>query len=121
VCLKNLAWGVCVLEDQYGFILHHHVMEKQNDVDIAVMMVAEAKRKFAALSCCSFDKGFHSPVNKQQPLELLDYVVLPKKGKLSQAEKQIEFSEEFIEARHKHAKLHQTSLARQRRLERFAA
>jgi len=100
---QELGLGVCILEDQYGFILHHHVMEKQKDVHIAVMMVAEAKRKFAALSCCSFDKGFHSPANKQQLQELLNDVVLPKKGKLSEAEKQIEFSEEFIAARHKHA------------------
>ena len=78
-------------------------MEKQKDVDIAVTMVAEAKRKFNALSCCSFDKGFHSPANKEQLQVILDDVVLPKKGKLSEAEKQIEFSEDFIEARHKHA------------------
>jgi IS5 family transposase len=100
---QELGLGVCVLEDQYGFILHHHVMEKQKDVDIAVMMVAEAKRKFATLSCCSFDRGFYSPANRQQLQDFLDDVVLPKKGKLSQADKQIEFSEEFIETRHKHA------------------
>jgi transposase, IS5 family len=100
---QELGLGVCVLEDQYGFILHHQVMEKQKDVDIAVTMVAEAKRKFNALSCCSFDKGFHSPANKEQLQVILDDVVLPKRGKLSEAEKQIEFSENFIEARHKHA------------------
>ncbi len=100
---QELGLGVCILEDQYGFILHHHVMEKQKDVEIAVMMVAEAKRKFAALSCCSFDKGFYSPTNKQGLQEILDDVILPKKGKLSQADKQIEFCQEFIEARHKHA------------------
>jgi hypothetical protein len=100
---QELGLGVCVLEDQYGFILHHHVMEKQKDVDIAVMMVAEAKRKFGALCCCSFDKGFYSPSNKQELQTVLDYLVLPKKGKLSEADKQVEFSEEFITARHKHA------------------
>lgn len=100
---QELGLGVCVLEDQYGFILHHHVMEKQKDVDIAVTMVAVAKSKFAALSCCSFDKGFYSPANKQELQTILEDVVLPKKGRLSEAEKQIEFSDEFIEARHKHA------------------
>jgi len=100
---QELGLGVCVLEDRYGFILHHHVMEKQKDVEIAVMMVAEAKRKFAALSCCSFDKGFYSQKNRKELQGLLDDVVLPKKGKLSAAEKRIEFSGEFIEARHKHA------------------
>lgn len=100
---QELGLGLCVLEDQYGFILHHHVMEKQKDVDIATMMVAKAKRKFSALSCCSFDRGFYSKTNKQQLEDLLDDVVLPKKGKLSEADKQIEFSPEFIKARHKHA------------------
>ena len=33
--------------------------KSKKDVDIAVTMVAEAKRKFPALSCCSFDKGFY--------------------------------------------------------------
>ena len=100
---QELGLGVCILEDQYGFILHHQVMEKQKDVDIAVTMVAEAKRKFPALSCCSFDKGFYSQSNKQEVQGLLDDAVLPKKGKLSQSDRQIEFSKEFIEARHKHA------------------
>lgn len=44
-----------VLEDQYGFILHHQVMEHEKDVGIAVSMVAEAKRRFPALAVCSFD------------------------------------------------------------------
>lgn len=100
---QELGLGVCIIEDQYGFILHHHVMEKQKDVDIAVPMVAEAKRKFDALSSCSFDKGFYSPSNRNNLRQILDCVVLPKKGKLSEADKQIEYSEEFVGARRKHA------------------
>ena len=100
---QELGLSVCILEDQYGFILHHHVMENQKDVEIAVLMVSEAKREFAALSGCSFDKGFYSPENREELQVLLDEVVLPKKGKLSQKDKQIEHSEEFIESRHKHA------------------
>lgn len=100
---QELGLGVCILEDQYGFILHHHVMENQKDVEIAVMMVSEAKRRYAALSECSFDKGFYSPKNKEKLKGLLDEVILPKKGKLSQKDKQTEHSQEFIEARHKHA------------------
>jgi hypothetical protein len=101
--LQELGLGVCILEDQYGFILHHHVMEKQKDVDIAVMMVTEAKRKFPTLSVCSFDRGFYSPKNREDLQEHLDRVVLPKKGKLSEKDKEIEHSEEFIESRRKHA------------------
>jgi len=100
---QELGLGVCILEDQYGFILHHHVMENQNDVEIAVLMASEAKRKFADLSGCSFDKGFYSLENRKELQALLDEVVLPKKGKLSQKDKQTEYSEEFVEYRHKHA------------------
>jgi len=100
---QELGLKVCVLEDQYGFILHHHVMENQTDDKIAVEMVVEAKKKFATLNSCSFDKGFHSPKNQDDLKQLLDNVVLPRKGKLSIAAKKIEHSEEFIYGRRKHA------------------
>ena len=100
---QELGLGVCILEDQYGFILHHHVMEHQKDVDIAVLMVTEAKRKFSGLFGCSFDKGFYSPGKREELRTILDQVVLPKKGRLSQKDKQIEYGEEFIESRRKHS------------------
>jgi IS5 family transposase len=95
---QELGLGVCILEDQYGFILHYHVMENQKDVDIAVLMASEAKRKFADLCGVSFDKGFYSSKNREKLQDILDEVVLPKKGKLSKKDKQIQYSEEFIES-----------------------
>ena len=100
---QELGLGVCVLEDQYGFILHHHVMEKQKDVEIAVLIASEAKRKYASLSSCSFDKGFYSSGNREKLQTVLEKVVLPKKGRLSKEDKQIEYSEDFIESRCRHA------------------
>lgn len=100
---QELGLKVCILEDQYGFILHHHVMEHQTDDQVAVAMVADTQQKHAGLSRCSFDKGFHSPQNQQDLKLLLDQVVLPRKGRLSSAAKQIEHSEDFIQARHKHS------------------
>jgi hypothetical protein len=52
---------------------------------------------------CRFDRGFYSPENKSQLSEILDYVVLPKKGRLSTKDKEIEYSEEFVETRRKHS------------------
>lgn len=100
---QELGLKVCVLEDQFGFLLHHQVMEDQTDDQVTVAMVAEAKKKFAALNSCSFDKGFHSPKNQEELQDLLDHVVLPRKGKLSLKAKEIEHSEDFIEARYKHS------------------
>ena len=100
---QELGLKVCVLKDQYGFILHHQVMEQQTDDKVAVAMVQGAKDRFENLVGCSFDKGFYSPGNKSPLANILDYVILPKKGRLSAKDKQIEHSKEFIESRRKHS------------------
>ena len=100
---QELGLKVCILEDQFGYILHHQVMENQTDNQVAVSMVAAAKMKFDALSSCSFDKGFHSPDNQEKLSKLLDKVVLPRKGKRSAKVREIETSDWFIQARHQHA------------------
>lgn len=100
---QELGLKVCIIEDQNGFILHHHIMEKQTDVEVAVLMANEAKRKFGHIASCSFDKGFYSPKNKKELQDYVDNVVLPKKGKLSDQEKEVEHSDEFVEARRKHS------------------
>jgi len=100
---QELGLKVCILEDQFGYILHHHVMETQTDNQVAVAMVAAAKMKFDALSSCSFDKGFHSPDNQEKLSALLDQVVLPRKGKRSAKVREIETRKKFVLARHQHA------------------
>jgi len=100
---QELGLSVCILKDQYGFILHHQVMEQQTDSKVAVAMAQGAKDSFENLTGCSFDKGFYSPENKKQLANILDYVVLPKKGRLSAKDKQIEQSEEFVKSRRKHS------------------
>ena len=100
---QELGLKVCVLKDQFGFILHHLVMEQQTDDKVAVDMTKGAKERFENLSGCSFDKGFYTPDNRDRLANILDYVILPKKGRLSEKDKRIETSEEFIECRRKHS------------------
>ena len=100
---QELGLSVCVLKDQYGFILHHRVLEQQTDDKVAVAMAQGAKDRFPNLAGCSFDKGFYSPDNKRRLDNILDYVILPKKGRLSAKDKEIETSEEFIKCRRKHS------------------
>lgn len=100
---QELGLRVCILEDQHGFILHHLVMEKQTDDKVAVKITRAAKEKFPALSGCSYDKGFHSRGNKKDLAKIIDKVILPKKGKLSLKDKEIEYSDEFIRLRHQHS------------------
>jgi len=99
----ELGLKVCVVEDQYGFILHHQVMQNETDEQVAIPIIRQARNKFPGLSTCSFDKGFHSSGNQKDLLEYLDFVVLPKKGKLSQKDKEREHSKEFIQTRYRHA------------------
>lgn len=99
----ELGVRVCIMEDQYGFILNSRVMEKETDDKVAVPMVEEVKKKFSLINSCSFDRGFWSPSNKIELSKLLDKVILPKKGKLNEKEKEIEGEEEFRKAKRKHS------------------
>lgn len=99
----ELGLKVCILEDQYRFILHHEVMQNKSDDQLAVSMVEQAQQRFADLNACSFDKGFHSQDNQQRLKERLALVALPRKGKLSQSAQAQEQSEAFVQARHQHS------------------
>lgn len=99
----ELGLKVCILEDAMRFILHHEVMQKQTDEQIAVRMVTEGQARFPGLRIVSMDKGFHSPLNQTELKQHLDKVVLPKKGRLSQGDKQRESDPEFIRLRHQHS------------------
>jgi len=100
---QELGLKVCIVKDQFGFILHHRVMQNETDDQIAVPIIQETKDRFTDLGCCSFDKGFHSPQNQLELRDILDRVALPRKGRLSAINKEIENSEEFRETRRKHS------------------
>ena len=91
------------MEDQHQFLLHHQVMEKETDNQVAVSMVNETKERFPDLSTCSFDKGFHSPENQKTLNELLAVAALPSKGKRSEKTQAWESSEDFKQARQHHS------------------
>lgn len=99
----ELGLRVGVIEDYYQFILHHHVMEKQTDKEIAVSLTQEAKKRFPNLLQVSYDKGFHSPKNQEDLRKELTNVILPRKGKLSRQAEALENEEDFIKARRQHS------------------
>ena len=99
---QELGLKVCVVEDQYGFILNHMVMRKTTDEKIAIPFIRATKERFPQLSSCSFDKGFYSPTNRTQLAQMLDLVVLPKKGRRSEEERTFESSDEFVRQRKQH-------------------
>ena len=99
----ELGLNVCILEDQYGYILHHRVMEGQTDKTVAVPMVKEAQARFPHLKQCSFDEGFYTRANQKKLRDLLDVSVLPQKGRLPAEEEAFESSEVFVAGRRQHA------------------
>ena len=99
----ELGVKVCILEDQHQFILHHQVMQKSGDDQVAVPMVAAAKKRFPNLNVCSFDKGFHTLQNQAALQEHLTLVALPRKGKLSQSAQAVEQADGFVKARRAHS------------------
>ncbi len=100
---QELGLRVCLLEDQYGFVLHHQVMQRMTDEAVAVPMVTHTQSYFSTLNQCSFDKGFYTPTVRTQLEELLDLVILPKKGKLSEQERQRQSSDDFVQGRKQHS------------------
>lgn len=99
----ELGMRVAIVEDQHRFILHHHLMEKTTDDQIAVSLVDKTQARYAAVKSMSFDKGFHSPGNQTQLKQKLETLVLPKKGRLSEADKARESEAEFVRLRRQHS------------------
>ncbi len=98
----ELGINVCIITDENGLILNHRIMRKETDSSIAIPFIKETQEKYTNLSQCSFDKGFHSPQNQKVLSEILDYSVLPTKGRLSDARKKIEYSDKFRKAKMQH-------------------
>ena len=94
---------VCIIQDQFQFILHHQVMQNITDSKIAVSIVKETKSRFPNLRSISYDKGFHSPDNQIKLKKIVDVAVLPKKGKLSKNDKERESDPEFKRLRKMHS------------------
>jgi DNA-binding FrmR family transcriptional regulator len=99
----ELGLRVCVVEDQHRFILNHQVMEGTTDDAVAVSIVEETKQRFGILHSVSMDKGFHSKDNQAKLKEIVNVVVIPKKGRLSAVDRAIESDAEFIRLRQQHS------------------
>jgi transposase, IS5 family len=100
---QELGLKVCILKDQYGFILSHQVMEKETDDEMVVPFIKRAIEMYPQLNGCSFDKGFWSPENNAELRSLLDKLILPKKGRMSAVEKAESKTEDYLQLRRAHS------------------
>ena len=94
--VAELGVPVCVLEDQYQFILRHHIQWEAGDQDMIVPFLTEAKQHYPALRSCSLDRGFYTPKNREQ-LDL-DLNVMPRKGRRTQEDLERKTAEAFVDA-----------------------
>jgi len=98
----ELGLKVAICSDQHGFILSHRVMEKEQDVDVAVPIVESLQRKYN-LGSASFDKGFWSKENFENLDKIVPKLVLPKKGKRNIVEQNREGEKKFKQLRKQHS------------------
>ncbi len=94
---------VRVPEDRHGFLPHHSVMWEGSDVDVAVPMGGEVRARFPDLSVVSFDRGLHSPPGPAGACRDAGADAMPRRGRLSKADRERGGGEAFREARRAHA------------------
>ena len=96
---------VLIIQDKAGFIIHARVMGIGiTDEKIIVEVMENLQKRFNdKIRAASFDKGFWTPNNLKQLSEFVPLVVLPKKGKRSQADIERESEKEFGKTRRWHA------------------
>jgi len=99
----ELGLRVAVSEDQHGFILNHRVMQRETDDQAAIPLVEDLAAHYPAVESVSMDKGFHSLSNQRQLADIIDFPVLPKKGKRSAAEQVREHDPRFVRLRRRYS------------------
>jgi hypothetical protein len=99
---------VTVVKDQYQFILHHDIMEKKQDVHVAVQVADAVSQKYGAIDSVSFDRGYWSVENEAELNKRIRKVVMPKKGYCNQERQIIENEKEFKKIRNKHSAVEST-------------
>ena len=98
----ELGVPVAIVEDSFQFILHHKILWEKGDEAVAVPLITETQARYPQLTGCRFDRGFHSPANRQQLDALLEHNILPRKGRLTEADREREGEETFQAARRQH-------------------
>ena len=101
----ELGHKILVASDQWGFIGHHQVVEKQADVALVLPLVDKLLNLFGKgrIESISVDKGFYKKEYKEQISLSIPKVIMPKKGKKTKAEQEEESERTFIKLRHKHS------------------
>jgi len=95
---------VLIFEDAVGFITHYFLLPRdQGDQDVVVEQTRIVQERFhGGIQRASFDRGFHSPTNQRELVEIIPCLCLPKPGKRQAARQEATASVQFRQARQSH-------------------
>lgn len=99
----ELGVNVAIATDEAGFVLTHEVMNDGKRDAVIVVEFAEKLLNRYAIGSISFDKGFWSKDNYDALKTKVSELIMPKKGKYTQAEKEREGAKNFQRLRRKHS------------------
>ena len=107
---KGVEFGhnMLIASDQFQFIVYHKVIEKVADVDLTEETVDELYKRYPnLLYSISFDKGFSSKKVKKviESSGKVEKLILPKRGKRNQEERDEENNKEFKKLKNKHSRV----------------
>ena len=100
----EIGHNVLIATDQFNFIIHHQVLEKQTDSQVTQDLATILINKFPdRIESLSLDKGFYSKENKAYVESIIPNAIMPKKGKRNKVETQQEHQQKFIKLRNAHS------------------
>lgn len=91
-----------ITTDQFNLIIDWQIAESQTDNQLTIEIVDRILNKYK-IESISFDKGFSDKEDRELLGLYIPEVVMPKKGKLSKSEKELESSPAFKKTRNKHS------------------
>ena len=91
--------------DQYGLVIDYKVMSGGDEKVEVLPLFYRLENRFGVGSIWSMstDKGFSSALNREKLEGLVDYIVLPKTGRLSEADRQRESEKTWRKLKHHHS------------------
>lgn len=98
----ELGKKVNITSDQYHLVVDYQIMDHQADSE-SVIPLADRVMQQHKVASWSFDKGYYKKENKELLKFYIPQVVMPKKGKKNQEEKEEESQRNFIRLRNKHS------------------
>ena len=101
----ELGHRLLIATDQYSLIHDYKIMSGGDEAAEVIPLVERLLEKYGqgSIRSISSDKGF-SKMSNREPLEkLIQLVVIPKKGKLSEKDKERQSTKEWKKLAHKHS------------------